>query len=77
MLLDSPLICTSCHVHYRVYCCCLAGNRRLYEVSIRKWFSTGGVPSCERSLPLCGCSLLVGNATVVVADMSTCNLHPP
>jgi hypothetical protein len=45
---------------------------RLYEVSIRKWYSTGGVPLCERSLPQCKCSLLVSNATMVVADMSTC-----
>jgi hypothetical protein len=30
----------------------------------------------KRSLPQCTCSLLVGNATVVVTDMSTCNLHP-
>jgi hypothetical protein len=35
------------------------------------------VPLCERSLSQCGCSLLVGNATVVVADMSTCTLPPP
>jgi hypothetical protein len=31
----------------------------------------------ERSPPLCGRSLLVGNATVVVADMPTCNFNPP
>jgi hypothetical protein len=30
---------------------------------IPKWGSTGGVPSCERSLPLCRCSPLVGNTT--------------
>jgi hypothetical protein len=30
--------------------------------------------SCERYLPKCGCSLLVGHATVVVADMPAC-LH--
>jgi hypothetical protein len=35
----------------------VAGNRRLFEVVIRKWYSTGGVPLCGRSLPQCGCSL--------------------
>jgi hypothetical protein len=77
MLLDSPFICTPCHVHFRVHCCCLAGNRRLYEVSIWKWVSTGGAQLCECSLPLCLFSLVVGNATAVMADMATCNLHPP
>jgi hypothetical protein len=32
----------------------LAGDRRLYEVSILEWFSIGGAPLCERSLPLAG-----------------------
>jgi hypothetical protein len=52
-------------------------SQKLYEVSFEKWYFTGGVPSCERSLPQCSCSLLVGNATVVVADMSTCDSPPP
>jgi hypothetical protein len=41
--------------------------------------SFGGVLSCERSLPQCMRSLLGGQchcAAVVVADMSTCTLHP-
>jgi hypothetical protein len=33
-----------------------------------------GSPTCESSLLQCECSLLAGNATVVVADMLTCNL---
>jgi hypothetical protein len=36
---------------------------------------TGGVPSCECSLLPCGCTLLVGNASMDVADISACK--PP
>jgi hypothetical protein len=61
----------------RVSNCCIA-DRFCLRLILSQTTGTPGFPSCKRSFMLCGgCSLLLGNARAVVADMSPCILHPP